>query len=280
MNYRHVYHAGNFADLLKHAVLTELLRAMTGSRPPLTVIDTHAGAGLYDLEGDEARRTGEGVAGVGRLMAAHDAPAVFGDLKAVVARVNRHRAVRFYPGSPLVVHGRLRPHDRYVGCELRADDYAALRASMSREARTVILQGDGWAIAAERAPKPPASLLLLIDPPFERGDDADEAIRLSRTVLKRNPEAVIAVWVPIKDLTGLDAFVMAFADAAAPASVMIAEVRLRPLSDPMKMNGCAMVVANSPAGLDEPSARAAAWIAHALGETGSLGRVERVAPKP
>jgi 23S rRNA (adenine2030-N6)-methyltransferase len=276
MNYRHVYHAGNFADLLKHAVLKELLRAVTGSRPPVTVIDTHAGAGLYDLDGDEARRTGESAAGIGRLMAARDAPAVFNDLKAVVASTNRPGELRLYPGSPLVIKSGLRPRDLYVGCETRVDDFTALRALMTGEAGAVILKGDGWVIGAERAPKPPASLLLLMDPPFERGDDAEQAVRLSRMVLKRNPSAVIATWVPIKDLTGFDALVTALADAVGPAPTMVVEVRLRPLSDPMKMNGCAMIVANPPAGLDERSRQAADWIAQTLGETGAFGRVERL----
>jgi 23S rRNA (adenine2030-N6)-methyltransferase len=276
MNYRHAYHAGNFADLLKHAVLTELLRALTGSGPPLTVIDTHAGAGLYDLDGGEAKRTGEGVAGVGRLLGARDAPTVFDDLKDIVKGANRPGVLRFYPGSPRVVERRLRPRDRYIGCELRADDFATLRSLLSPSAGAVILKGDGWALAAERAPKAPAALLVLIDPPFERRDDAEQAVRLSRTVLKRNPDAVIATWVPIKDLTGFDAVVMALADANDPAPTLVAEVRLRPLNDPMKMNGCAMIVANPPPGIDGRSAQAAVWISRALGEPGGVGRVERL----
>ena len=276
MNYRHAYHAGNFADLLKHAVLMELLQALTGTRPPLTVIDTHAGAGLYDFDGGEARRTGEGMAGVGRLMGVRDAPAVFDSLKAVVSRTNRSGVLRFYPGSPLLTESRLRPRDRYIGCEFRADEFAALQTSLSWGAGAVLLKGDGWALAAERAPKSPSALLLLIDPPFERGDDADKAAELTRLVLKRNPGAVIAVWTPIKDLTGFDAVVLALADAAAPAPTMVAEVRLRPLSDPMRMNGCAMIVANPPHGLDERSEQAAVWIAQTLGERGGSGRVERI----
>jgi 23S rRNA (adenine2030-N6)-methyltransferase len=276
MNYRHVYHAGNFADLLKHAVLTELLRRLTGPRPPLTVIDTHAGAGVYDLDGGQARRTGEGAAGVGRLMEARDAPAIFDDLRNAVEKANTSGAVRFYPGSPLVIASGLRPGDRYIGCELRADDFVLLRASMSRQAGATLLKDDGWTIAAERAPKPPASLLLLADPPYERGDDVEKATWLSRRVLKRNAQAVVALWVPIKDLTGFDAFVTALADATDPAPLMIAEVRLRPLSDPMMMNGCAMIVANPPAGLDRPVAQAADWIARTLGQAGGSSRVERV----
>ena len=276
MNYRHAYHAGNFADLLKHAVLTQLMRTMTGAGPPLTVIDTHAGAGLYDLDGGEARRTGEGMAGIGVLLGASDIPAVFVDLKSVVEQCNKPGVLRFYPGSPLIIESRSRPRDRYIGCEFRADDFSALQNSLSQKSGLSLLKGDGWVLAREQAPKSPAPLLLLIDPPFERGDDADQAIDLTRVVLKRNPGAVIAVWCPIKDLTGFDATAMALADAAAPASTVVAEVRLRPLSDPMRMNGCAMIVANSPPGLDERFAQAAEWIALSLGEHGGFGRVERI----
>jgi 23S rRNA (adenine2030-N6)-methyltransferase len=275
MNYRHIYHAGNFADLLKHAVVTELLRTMTGARPPLTVIDTHAGAGRYDLEGQEARRTGEAMAGIGRLMTAPDAPAVFNDLKAVVVSTNRQGGLRFYPGSPLVIQSGLRKKDVYIGCEARADDFAALSASMPRQSGLTALKGDGWTIAADRAPEWPTPLLLLIDPPFERGDDAEQAIRLNRTVLSRNPRAVIATWAPIKDLTGFDDLVMSLAESAAPAPLTVTEVRLRPLDNPMRMNGCAMLVVNAPSGFAERSREAADWLARTLGETGSSGRVER-----
>jgi 23S rRNA (adenine2030-N6)-methyltransferase len=276
MNYRHIYHAGNFADLLKHAVLIELLRRLTGSRPPLTVVDTHAGAGLYDLEDPQARRTGEGLAGVGRLMVERNAPAVFDPLKAAVAAANSGGAVRFYPGSPLIVAHALRARDRYVGCETRPDDAAALRAAMPGRSRADIVKEDGWTVAVNRAPPGPASLLLLIDPPFERGDDVAQVINVSQVVQKRNPGAVIAVWTPIKDLTAFDAIVMAFADAVGPAATMIVEVRLRPLTDPMMLNGCAMIVSNPPGGVDEPCGQAAAWIARTLGEAGGLGRVERI----
>jgi 23S rRNA (adenine2030-N6)-methyltransferase len=278
MNYRHAYHAGNFADLLKHAVLTQLVRAMTSAGPPLTVIDTHAGAGLYDLDGGEARRTGEGKAGIGALMAATGVPPVFGDLKAIVERRNKPGALRFYPGSPLIIESRLRPRDRYIGCEFRADEFSVLQSALSQRPGAMLLKGDGWLLADKHAPKSPAPLLLLIDPPFERGDDADQATGLTRVVLKRNPGAVIAVWCPIKDLTSFDAITMALADAADPAPTVVAEVRLRPLSDPMRMNGCAMIVANSPPGLEEGFAQAAAWVAKSLGEPGGVGRVERIGP--
>jgi 23S rRNA (adenine2030-N6)-methyltransferase len=273
MNYRHAFHAGNFADLAKHAVLTRLLRALTAASAPLTVIDTHAGAGMYDLQGDEARRTGEGGAGVGRLMAATDAPAVFDDLKAAVRRVNAPRAGRYYPGSPLIIAAALRPRDRYIACELRPDDHASLKQVLPREVGAVAFKGDGWVHAAETAPAAPRPLLMLIDPPFERGDDHGQVISLLDKVLPANRGAVVAIWLPIKDLATFDAFVGDVEDAAPGLPILVAEVRLRPLTDPMRLNGCAMIVVNPPPDLAEPARVAVEWIAREVGEAGALGRV-------
>ncbi|HEX7761878.1 MAG TPA: 23S rRNA (adenine(2030)-N(6))-methyltransferase RlmJ, partial [Caulobacteraceae bacterium] len=126
MNYRHAFHAGNFADLLKHAIVLDLMGRLTAAAGPLTVVDTHAGAGGYDLAGELARKTGEGQAGIVRLMADAGAPAVFAPLKAAVRGVNgKGQSVRYYPGSPLLIAPALRPGDRYLACEIRSDDGAA-----------------------------------------------------------------------------------------------------------------------------------------------------------
>ncbi len=272
MNYRHVFHAGNFADLLKHAVLAEILRRLTLAGPPLTIIDTHAGAGLYDLESAEARRTGEGEA-ARRLAGAFHAPAIFQPLSAAVGRVNPTGKSRYYPGSPLLIAEALRPRDRYVACELRADDYAALKSSLVRQLGAEVLKADGWRTALDRTPTTPARLLVLIDPPYERSDDYAKATQSIAAILERNRLAVIAIWLPIKDLDSFDAFASRIDDACAGAPAITIEVRLRPLIDPMRLNGCAMVVINPPAGLSRPAATAAAWIAQTLGEAGSAGWV-------
>ncbi len=274
MNYRHLFHAGNFADLLKHAMLLDLLREMTGGNLALTVIDTHAGAGLYDLASDAARRTGEAVAGVGRLISTPGAPMVFGALKAAVARANRVDQIRYYPGSPVLILQGLRPRDRYIACELRPDDYAALRAVMPRQAGVLVLNEDGWAAGIQRATPWPEPLLVLIDPPFERPDDGVKAVDLIETMLHRNRGAVVALWAPIKDLTTFDALVSDIQDAAPAAPILITELRLRRLGDPMRMNGCAMIVVNSPSSLQAHAHEAAEWIANHMGEAGGLGRTE------
>ncbi|MEO8812289.1 MAG: 23S rRNA (adenine(2030)-N(6))-methyltransferase RlmJ [Caulobacteraceae bacterium] len=272
MNYDHAFHAGNFADVLKHAVLTALLRAMTAGRRRLTVIDTHAGAGIYDLSADAASRTGEAVAGVRLLMADTGAPAIFDDLKAEVRRANRGEELRWYPGSPLVIAGLLRPGDSLIACELRPDAHAALEGLLPHHTGAEILAADGWEIARRRALRAPAPLLVIIDPPFERGDDREKLAEAVAAIPRLNPGAVIAAWVPIKDLAGFDDLVGAVEDAAAGAPLLIAETRQRTLADPTRMNGCAMLVANPPPGFEAAAASAARWVAGTSTEPGAAGR--------
>ena len=276
MNYRHVFHAGNFADLIKHAVLTHLLDALTAELGALTVIDTHAGAGIYDLAGEEARRTGEGAAGIGRLMADDAAPAAFAGLRAAVAAVNGGGGLRRYPGSPLIIAGALRPGDRLIACELRADDHAALARALARRAGIEALNADGWQTAPARAPAAAMRLLVLIDPPYEKRDDGARAPALCADLLGRNRGAVIAIWAPIKDLASFDALLVRLRDAAGAAPILLTEVRLRPLDDPTALNGCALMVINPPERIEAPAAEAAAWVARALGEAGATGRTSRL----
>jgi 23S rRNA (adenine2030-N6)-methyltransferase len=278
MNYRHAFHAGNFADLLKHAILTRSLAALTVDRAPLTVIDTHAGAGLYDLAGDAGRATGEGQAGIGRLMAATDAPSVFDPLRAAVKRANPPGLVRFYPGSPLLLAETLRPRDQLLACELRPDDHAALKAVLPRQVDAEVLAADGWTTAVQRAPPAPARLLVLIDPPYERGDDHRQAASLTSALLARNPEAVIVIWSPIKDLASFDAFLETLEDAVGAHPLLLAQTRLRALTDPMLLNGCAVAVVNPPTGLQGECDQATSWIATVLGEADAVGRVTWIVP--
>lgn len=272
MNYRHAFHAGNFADLVKHATLTVLLEALTADAAPLTVVDTHAGAGGYDLDGELARRTGEAAQGIFRLMAADDAPAAFARLKAAVRRGNPDGGVRFYPGSPSLIGAALRKGDRYVACELRDDDVALLGQTLAPFPGAQALQTDGFTAARREAGKG-GRLLVLIDPPFERADDYVRIAETLAAVLLLDPAACVAVWLPLKDLETFDAFLRSV-EPACP-DLLVAEARLKPLTDPMKMNGCAMVIANAPAGVTEGLSAACDWVARRLGETGGKAEVWR-----
>jgi 23S rRNA (adenine2030-N6)-methyltransferase len=271
MNYRHAFHAGNFADLLKHVALLEIVQRLKATNGPIQVIDTHAGAGAYDLRGEASRRSGEAQAGIVRLMDADEAPTVFAPLKQAVSDLNGGAAVTLYPGSPALVARALSPADRYVACELRPDEHRLLRQTLAGHANAQALLTNGFAAAAARL-DPKARNLILIDPPFEAADDYDQIAATVKAVLSRRPQACLAIWTPLKDLETFDALLRRLEAGGAPA-LLIAETRLRPLLDPMKMNGCAMVMINPPRGLNAPLGAAAAWIATTLGGAGAASRV-------
>ena len=270
MNYRHAFHAGNFADLVKHATLTFLLEAMTREAGALTVIDTHAGAGAYDLQGEMARKTGE--AAIDRLLSDEAAPEVFDVLVASVARANPAGETRVYPGSPALVVQALRDEDWLIACELRPDDHAALAELLEGVEQATAVLGDGFAQVGKTDLK--GRNLILIDPPFEQNDDYRRIAEASRSVLTRNDQAVIAIWAPLKDLDTFDRFLTSLEALEAP--VVIGETRLRPLTDPMRLNGCAMVVINPPGGADEALHSICGWVAQHLGEARNEARVWRL----
>jgi 23S rRNA (adenine2030-N6)-methyltransferase len=266
LNYRHAFHAGNFADLVKHAALLALLAEAQRDPAPLAIFDTHAGRGLYDLAGPEAQRSGEAQAGIVRLMSASDPPAPFAALIAAVRRLNGGQAVRRYPGSPWLAAQALRPQDRLVACEWRKDDCAALKRALQGLRGAEALCADGYAEAARRLPaEGPA--LVLIDPPFERADDYAQAVRAAAALRRRNRAARVLVWLPLKDLETFDAFLRDL-EAARPGPLLVAETRMRPLTDPLKMNGCALVLAGEAQGLPGVLETACRWTAQTLGEGG------------
>lgn len=273
MNYRHAYHAGNFADLAKHAILLALLDCLEAGAGGFTVIDTHAGAGLYDLAGPEASRTGEAKAGIARLMAARDAPAAFATLKTAVARLNPKGPPQFYPGSPRLIAERLRSEDRLIACEARADDHKGLTQALRGFFGVQAIMTDGWSYATRHAPGEPARLLVLIDPPYEASDDGVQAANLARRILAANNRAVIVIWAPIKDLVSFDTLTGRIEDAAGAGAVLIAQTRLRPLTDPMRLNGAALLIINPPDGMEGPARDIVDWVAASAGEGGE-GRVD------
>lgn len=275
MNYRHAFHAGNFADLVKHATLLRLLAELTRPGPPLTVIDTHAGRGLYDLAGPEARKSGEAEAGIVRLMQAKDAPPEFASLIRTVAALNPDGGLARYPGSPWLIAQSLRPNDRYVACELRPDEHDALRVVLRGRDNVRTLCADGYAAAVAECP-PTGRVLVLIDPPFEKPDDYARIVQTLAALRRRNRQAQALVWLPIKDLETLDAFLRDLEDDVA-APMCVAETRIRPLTDPMKMNGCALVLVDGP-DLQGALAAICGWVAQELGAGGD-GRIYALSPQ-
>ncbi|MFZ5636808.1 MAG: 23S rRNA (adenine(2030)-N(6))-methyltransferase RlmJ [Pseudomonadota bacterium] len=279
MNYRHAFHAGNHADALKHVLLLALCDALTAKPAPLFALDTHAGAGVYALDGDEAQRTGEAAEGIGRLLASPPAePAVRRYLDAVAACRVLCGATA-YPGSPWLLAHALRAQDRIACCELREEEAAALKRALGGDARIAVHARDGY--AAMRALLPPkadgqriARGLVLIDPPYEAQlDEFDTALAGIREGLARWPQAVMALWYPIKRRTALMPFYRAAA-ALDAKSALLCELLVRPDDSPLRMNGSGLLVLNAPWRFDETARAAVDALRDALGEAGASARVE------
>ncbi|MGE5501996.1 MAG: 23S rRNA (adenine(2030)-N(6))-methyltransferase RlmJ, partial [Ignavibacteriales bacterium] len=180
-----------------------------------------------------------------------------------VARFNAGELKR-YPGSPVLAAEALRRGDRLVACEIHPEDQQSLRRSLARFPNAKVVGGDGYAFVRENTPA--GRLLVLIDPPFERPDDYERAAGALGAILRKNRSATVAVWLPLKDLETFDGFLRRI-DFAKGA--LVVEVRLRPLLDPMRMNGCALVIANPSGALDVAIREACEWVVGALGKNGA-----------
>ncbi|MEJ5116023.1 23S rRNA (adenine(2030)-N(6))-methyltransferase RlmJ [Gluconobacter cerinus] len=247
MNYRHAYHAGNFADCMKHAILLVLLKSLARKPAGFCVLDTHAGCGQYDLSSEEAQKTGEWKNGIGQLLDSED-PALHDYLSAV-------RDLGLYPGSPALARHALRPQDQLVACELHPEDVRPLRRLFRDDPQVSIHHRNGY--EALRALLPPKDLkrgLVLIDPPFEKLDDFTQCAEAISLIRNRFRAGIVAVWYPIKHRTPVRAFYNALKDAGI-RDILACEFLLRPALDPSRLNGCGMLVVNAPFGFEEDAAR-------------------------
>ena len=265
MNYRHGYHAGNYADVLKHLVLVELLRLLTAKDKKLFVLDTHSGAGGYDLGAGPAARTREAEAGIQRLMAMPRAgmPAAVARYLAAVAaydrKFGRSEGLRHYPGSPRLVRAALRPGDRFVACELHPQEALALKREFAGDRAVDVRQADGYHALKALLPPVERRGLVMIDPPFEKTDEFETLSRGLKHALRRFATGCYAIWYPIKD----EDAVAAFKAQLAGLKTLILEVRLTRAADG-KLGACGMAVINPPWTFQESIAEALPWVAAPL----------------
>ena len=202
MNYRHVFHAGNFADVFKHALLVRMLLYLNRKETPWRVIDTHAGEGAYDLARAEVDRTGEWRDGIGRLVGldrASEAGVLLAPYLDIVGACDADGRPQVYPGSPAIARELARRGDRLVFCEKNPEDFAALKARFARDRRVKTLDLDGWTALGAFVPPPERRGLVLVDPPYEA---RDEFARLAKTFAAAHAKwstGVYALWYPVKD---------------------------------------------------------------------------------
>jgi 23S rRNA (adenine2030-N6)-methyltransferase len=277
MNYRHAYHAGNFADVVKHAILARVLTYLKLKPQPFRVIDTHAGAGRYDLSGVEAGKTGEWRDGIARLINCDipdDAAALLAPyldaVRAVNVAVNVGGALTFYPGSPVIARHLMRPGDQLVANELHSEDFAALKTEMRRAPDTKVLGLDAWLAVKSLLPPPERRGLILIDPPFEKADEFERLTEALAAGLQRFATGVYVVWYPVKTKAAADRFVR---DAAHLGCANILDVRLT-ICEPfagLGLTETGLLIVNPPFSLSGELERLLPFLVERLGEGRGAG---------
>ncbi len=248
MNYRHEFHAGNFADVLKHVVLVRALLYLRRKDKPFRIIDTHAGAGIYDLAGPEALRSGEARDGILRLLDAD--PGEAGALLAPYLDIVRTAgAPRLYPGSPKIAQALLRPQDRALFCELLPEAAQRLRRSLGRDERVKTIEIDGYSGLKAYVPPVERRGLVLVDPPFERRDEYERMFDSLAVALRRWPGGTFMIWQPVKEREIADAFCQAIA-AEAPDWLRIdLQVETPTIGRPLARTG--LMIVNPPYVLED-----------------------------
>lgn len=246
MNYRHAYHAGNFADVFKHAVLCRVLLHLRGKPAAFRVLDTHAGAGIYDLAGPEASRSGEWRQGIERLRnasVAAEVGALLAPYLEVVAAHNADGRLTSYPGSPALVRAWLRPQDRFVACELESGAAAALAHNLRGERNIRVVAIDGWTALTAYVPPKERRGLVLIDPPFEQpGEFGRLADRLA-AAYRKWPSGLYLLWYPIKDRRAAENFGRRLARSGI-GKILRAELMIDDRAD--RLAGAGLVLVNPP----------------------------------
>lgn len=290
MNYRHHFHAGNFADVMKHAVLIRLMRSLQKKEKGILYLDTHAGRGSYDLAeaatGDSLVRKPEWPDGLGRLwsLPSDELPAPIAEYVELVRNFDRRAgslaaAPRFYPGSPWIARLLARPVDRLALCEKHPAEYAALRAELGREPRVSVHEIDGY--GAMRSMLPPAErrALVLIDPPFEAQDEFAQIGRALEDGLRRLPGGLFVVWYPLTVRARVDEFFAAIR-ALHPPPALTAELTIAGELSPIKMKGCGLLVINPPWQFDREVTPIIDFLAGAFAQApGSEARVDWIVPE-
>lgn len=267
MNYRHAFHAGNHADVLKHLVLSRLLALLAKKDAPYAYLDSHAGIGLYDLRGDQASRTGEWLEGIQRVWQADDVPALFDDYLGVIRALNPDGQLRYYPGSPEVARELSREQDRLQLNEKHPEDGQLLKANMKYDRRVAVHLGEGWHVPRALLPTAQKRAVLLIDPPFEQADELQRCAQAMKESIARMRQAVVAIWYPIKDQRQLKRFYQDLQGTGAPKLLRVELLVHAADNADVGLNGSGLAIANPPWGLEDELRSVLPWLGQNLGQT-------------
>lgn len=284
MNYRHHFHAGNFADVMKHALLTRLVLALQRKDKGLLYLDTHAGRGGYDLEvaatGDSLARKPEWPDGVGRLLGRSDLPPALTEYLALARKFDASRRsgvevdatqpLRYYPGSPWFVRELARAQDRLALYEKQPEECVALRELFQFSPRTQVQEADGYGAVRALLPPPERRALVLIDPPFEAQDEFAQVVSALEAGLRRLPGGVFAVWYPLTERARLEGFFKKLRELKLPPT-FVAELLIAGEESSLKMKGCGLLVLNPPWQFDREARPLLGYLGRILGQEAGGG---------
>ena len=250
MNYRHAYHAGNFADVIKHAALVSVLLHLKKKDKPFVVIDTHAGRGMYETGSTEAHKTGEAADGIGRLLALSSVPGVLAPYLDVVRSFGEGR----YPGSPLIAACMLRGSDRLVAIEFHPEEYGVLKSHLAGICNARAMHGDGYRELPQLLPPPERRAVVLIDPPYEREDEFVRGAEAIIAAYRRFATGIYLLWYPAKLLPLVSAtegeLLNAGIRSALRIDIDIGAKAVPPAGSPA-MTATGLLVVNPPYGFSE-----------------------------
>ena len=279
MNYRHAFHAGNHADVLKHVTVLALCDALIAKPTPCFALDTHGGRGLYKLDGEAAQKTGEAQDGIARLVAEAPRAAPVQRYLAAVKACRQQHGAHAYPGSPWLLAHALREVDRIAACELHPEEANVLRDTFAGDPRVAVHARDGYAAVKALLPPKHGALkfargLVLIDPPYEAQlDEFDTALAAIREALARWPQGMVALWYPIKQRRVLQSLYRRAAALEAKSALLL-ELLVRADDSPLRMNGSGMLILNPPWQFDAAMRPALEAMRDALGEHGAKARTQ------
>jgi 23S rRNA (adenine2030-N6)-methyltransferase len=250
LSYRHAFHAGNHADVFKHLILTLLVRALLNKDKPFFYLDTHAGAGRYNLKSDMARKNREYESGIARLWGEKDTPEAVQQYLAAVRTVNAGRELHWYPGSPRIVRHFVRPADRMVLCELHSSEVKVLSDEFAGERQVRVEHSNGYQGLKALLPPPERRGLVHIDPAFELKDERRRLLQAVQEGYRRWATGIFAIWYPIQDRHTTDDFLRRL-ERTGIRKILVAEMSILDPDESVRMTGSGMAIINPPWHLDE-----------------------------
>jgi 23S rRNA (adenine2030-N6)-methyltransferase len=264
MNYRHTYHAGNFADVFKHLVIIALAQALLRKDKGFCYLDTHAGAGIYDLLSQHPQKSKEYENGFAKILAAPNPPDIVKLYLKIIAKLNTEdKPLHFYPGSPYFVKHFLRPQDRSVLTELHAEEFELLKKSFPNFKKIGIHHLDGYQALKAFLPPQEKRGFVLIDPPYEKPDELMQLVTTLDQACKRWETGIFAVWYPIKEMRAIERFHSALHERI-DRPILALELSVYAHTLTTHLNGCGMVIINPPYQLDSEIKAFLPWLWVAL----------------